>query len=628
MCGITGFFDFEKKSSKHDLTIMTDRLSHRGPSSGYSFYENENLNIGLGHRRLSILDLSKYGYQPMFFEHLEIVFNGEVYNFKEIRAELQKLNYYFNSNSDTEVILKAYHKWGVKSVDRFIGMFAIGIYDKNENKFILIRDRAGVKPCYYYFADRLFMFSSELKSFHENKKFKKIINKNALALYMQYGYIPEPYSIFDNTYKLKAGHYLEFDLKTQKINEYKYWDVLDFYNKPKLRISENQSINELDRLFKSAFEYRMISDVPVGIFLSGGYDSAVVAAILQSNRSEKLKTFTIGFKEKKYDEISFARQTAMYLGTDHSEYYCTQQDALDIMQILPEAYDEPFGDNSVIPTILVSQKAKNSVDVCLSADGGDELFGGYNKYTSIIKKIETFGKIPNFLKPILASTLKKQLLHEGLAKFTRMYDAKTRCNKFSEILNFDEKQILKASGVFANEELIKILNFSFKDLKTNFDCQVNQSKISNLLGIDYKTFLTDDVLHKVDRATMSATLEGREPLLDHRIIEFVAQLPSDMKIKNGDKKWILKQVAHKYLPKKLMNREKKGFGAPIQKWLKNELKEYLEDHLNERTLNHHGFFNIEEVINLKQKYFDGENINVTKLWYILIFQIWYKKWMY
>ena len=336
MCGITGFLCFEKKSNKHMLINMTDKLHHRGLSSGHSFYENQNFNIGLGHRRLSILDLSNHGHQPMHFEHLEIVYNGEVYNFKEIRTELKKFNYSFKSNGDTEVILKAYHKWGIKAVDKFIGMFAIGIYDKNAQKSILVRDRVGVKPCYYYNTDRLFMFSSELKSFHENNRFKKVINKDALALYMQHGYIPEPHSIFENTYKLKAGHYLEFDLKTQKIEELKYWDVLDFYNKSKLNINEHEVVHEVEKLFKSAFEYRMISDVPVGIFLSGGYDSAVVAAILQSNRSEKINTFTIGFKGKKYDEIPFARNTAIYLGTNHTEHYCTQQNILDIMQMLPE----------------------------------------------------------------------------------------------------------------------------------------------------------------------------------------------------------------------------------------------------------------------------------------------------
>ena len=627
MCGITGFLCFKKKSNKHTIINMTDKLHHRGSSSGYSFYENQNSNIGLGHRRLSILDLSKQGNQPMQFEHLEIVYNGEVYNFKEIKTELENLHYSFKSNGDTEVILKAFHKWGIKAVDKFNGMFAMGIYDKKEQKFILIRDRAGVKPCYYYNADRLFMFSSELKSFHENNKFIKVINKDALTLYMKYGYIPEPYSIFENTHKLKAGHYLEFDIKTQKIKELKYWDVIDFYNKPKININEHEALNEVENLFKSAFEYRMISDVPVGIFLSGGYDSAVVAAILQSNRSKKINTFTIGFKEKKYDEIPFARNTAIYLGTNHTEHYCTQRDVLDVMQKLPEICDEPFGDNSIIPTTLVSQIAKKDVDVCLSADGGDEIFGGYNKYSSIIKKIEIFRKIPNSLKPTLANLLKNDLVHKSLKMFGGMIDTKTRCNRFAEILNFNEKQILKASGIFTKEELTKILNYLIKDLKTNFECQINQNKISNLLALDYKTFLVDDVMHKVDRATMSATLEGREPLLDHRIVEFAAQLPSNMKIKNGDKKWIIKEITHKYLPKKMMNRDKKGFGLPIQELLKDDLKEYFEEYLTEKTLNQHGLFNVHEVIGLKKEYTNGSNIKVTKLWYILIFQMWYKKWM-
>ena len=628
MCGITGFCDFEKKLNRQNLINMTNKLHHRGPISGYSFYKTQNSNIGLGNRRLSILDLSARGHQPMQFEHLEIVYNGEVYNFKEIRAELKKLNYIFKSNSDTEVVLKAYHKWGIKAVDKFNGMFAMCIYDKKKQKFILVRDRVGIKPCYYYNANKLFLFSSELKSFHENSKFKKVINKDALALYMQYGYIPEPYSIFENTRKLKAGHYLEFDIKTQKLNESKYWDVVDFYNKPKLDISEHESIHKVEMLLKSAFEYRMVSDVPVGIFLSSGYDSSVVAAILQSNRSKKINTFTIGFKEKKYDEIPFSRKIAMHLGTNHTEYYCTQQDALDIIPKLPEIYDEPFGDTSAIPTILVSQIAKKDVDVCLSADGGDEIFGGYNKYTSIIKKIQIFRKIPNSLKPISANVLRQELVHKSLTIFGRMADAKTRCDKFAEILNFDEKQILKASGKFTKEALNNILNYSVKELKTNFDSQINQDQISNLLALDYKTFLVDDVLHKVDRATMSATLEGREPLLDHRIIELAAQLPNDMKIKNASKKWLLKQITHKYLPKKMMNRDKKGFGVPMQEWLKDELKEYIVEHINKKTLNQHELFNVQEVINLKKQYIDGENVNAIKLWYILMFQMWYKKWMH
>ncbi|HIC87553.1 MAG TPA: asparagine synthase (glutamine-hydrolyzing) [Aquificae bacterium] len=289
MCGIAGFIDFTKKSDKNLLVKMTDTLYHRGPDDkGYSFYSFEKCNIGLGHRRLSILDLTFNGHQPMSFDNLEIVYNGEVYNFKEIRKELESYGYKFKSNSDTEVILKAYHKWGIDAVSKFNGMFAIAIYDKKNQKLTLIRDRTGVKPLYYYYKNGLFMFASELKAFHQNPYFKKELDINVLAQYFQYGYILEPYSIFKNTYKLKAGHYLEFDIKNKKLNIKKYWDVIDYYNQPKLKISEKEAIEETEKLLKSAFSYRMIADVDVGLFLSGGYDSTVVAAILQSNMRKKL----------------------------------------------------------------------------------------------------------------------------------------------------------------------------------------------------------------------------------------------------------------------------------------------------------------------------------------------------
>lgn len=636
MCGIVGFCDFSKKSNKQTLVKMTDVLHHRGPDdSGYSFFESEYAHIGLGHRRLSILDLTAHGHQPMEFEHLEVVYNGEVYNFKEIREELIKYDYTFHSDSDTEVILKAYHKWGIKAVDRLNGMFAICIYDKQSQKLTLVRDRAGVKPYYYYHKDGLFMFASELKSFHENSGFQKSIDKDALALYMQYGYIPEPYSIFENTFKLKAGHYLELNIRetpqergpNSKLNITKYWDVVDFYNKPKLDISQSEAIDETKKLLKSAFEYRMVSDVPVGVFLSGGYDSSIVTALLQNGRKEKLNTFTIGFKEKGYDEAPFAKETAKYLGTNHTEYYCTQQDALDILPRLPEIYDEPFGDSSAIPTTLVSQLARKDVTVSLSADGGDEIFGGYGKYTAIMKKIDSFAKVPVVMKPALAMLLRQKLLHKGAAKFGGMFDAKTRCNRFADMLNHDEKQMLKASGQFTKDELNSVLSYTVDELLTNFDTDVHQDRLSNLLAVDYKTYMVDDILHKVDRATMSVSLEGREPLLDHRIIEFVAQLPSDIKIKNGDKKWLLKQITHKYLPKEMMDRPKKGFGVPIQEWFKEELKEYFEKYLSKKALSEHGFFDVDEVVRMKDEYLNGANVKVTKLWYVLMFQMWYERWM-
>ena len=518
MCGIAGFCDFSKKSSNNILKNMTDVLHHRGPDdSGYFWDENDYSQIALGHRRLSILDLSAHGHQPMSFEHLDIVFNGEVYNFKEIKKELLELGYAFHSDSDTEVILKSYHQWGIKAVDRFNGMFAITIYDKKANKLIFVRDRAGVKPFYYYKKDSLILFSSELKSFHKHPNFQKEINKSSLSLYLQFGYIPEPHSIFKNTHKLKAGHYIEIDLKSQNFEEIKYWDVVDFYNKPKLDISQNEAIERTEELLKSSFEYRMVSDVPVGVFLSGGYDSSVVTAILQSGRSEKLNTFTIGFKEKGFDEAPYAKEVAKYLGTNHTEYYCTQKDALEIIPKLCELYDEPFGDSSAIPTTLVSQLARKYVTVSLSADGGDEIFAGYSKYTTTMQYFNKFNSIPNSIKSLISLGMDR-INPKYIPILNKTYNFATRYEKINAILKAKNSvEAMKyTSEYFTKKERDKLLKLGFDDLVTNFDIKVadTNDEINQMLAIDYKTYMVDDILTKVDRATMSVSLEGREPLLD------------------------------------------------------------------------------------------------------------------
>ena len=631
MCGIAGFCDFSKKSSNDILKDMTDELHHRGPDdSGYSFYENEYAQIALGHRRLSILDLSSHGHQPMSFEYLDIVFNGEIYNFKEIKKELLELGYSFYSNSDTEVILKSYYQWGIKAVDRFNGMFAITIYDKKENKLILIRDRVGVKPFYYYKKNNLILFSSELKSFHKYPNFEKIIDKNSLSLYLQFGYIPEPHSIFKNSYKLKAGHYIEIDLKSQKIEEIKYWDVVDFYNKPKIDISQEEAIVKTEELLKSSFEYRMVSDVPVGVFLSGGYDSSIVTAILQSGRSEKLNTFTIGFKEKGFDEAPYAKKVAKYLGTNHTEYYCTQKDALEIIPKLAEMYDEPFGDSSAIPTTLVSALARKSVTVSLSADGGDEIFAGYGKYTTTKQYFDKFNKISNSIKSLINFGM-DNINPKYIPILNKTYNFETRYNKINSILK--SKNIIEAmkytSEYFTKKERDKLLKHNIDIIKTNFDIEISDvnDEINQMLAIDYKTYMLDDILTKVDRATMSVGLEGREPLLDYRIIEFVSQLPSKLKYNNGEKKWLLKQITHKYLPKELMDRPKQGFGVPLTEWFRNELKDYFMIYLDEKRIEKEGLFNSKEIIKLRDSYLSGNKENVQKLWFLLMFEMWYEKWM-
>jgi len=631
MCGIAGFIDFNKKLDDTSLASMTDVLHHRGPDdSGYSFYGEQQATIGLGHRRLSILDLSSHGHQPMAYKNLEIIFNGEVYNFREIRQELELLKYSFDSDSDTEVILKAYHQWGIDAVYKFNGMFSIAIFDKGANKVLLIRDRAGVKPLYYYNENGNILFASELKSFHEVECFKKRIHQDALALYLQYGYVLQPYTIFENTYKLNSGCFLEIDLTTQNVVESTYWDAIDYYNKPKLKISDQEATEEIEALLKTSFEYRMVADVPVGVFLSGGYDSSLVTAILQSNSTNKINTFTIGFNEKSFDEAPYAKQVSGHLGTNHTEYYCTQNDALDIIPELPEIYDEPFGDVSAIPTTLVSKLARKDVTVSLSADGGDELFAGYTKHQSSLDYYNRYVSLPGALKSTFKFGLSK-FDPASIPYFKNTFNFETKYEKLQNVLNAKTAaNVLKFTRqYFTREQINRLLIAPTIELETHFDDEVNShnDQVNRMLAVDSKTFMLDDILTKVDRATMSVSLEGREPMLDHRLIELAAQLPSNLKYRDGQKKWLLKEITHKYLPKEMMDRPKKGFGVPITQWFNDELKEYLMLYLSSSRLDRDGVFNTSEVISLRDKYLNGGIGGAQKLWRILMFQMWYERWM-
>jgi asparagine synthase (glutamine-hydrolysing) len=565
----------------------------------------------------------------MIFENLEIVYNGEVYNFEEIRNELERENYTFFSNSDTEVILKAYHRWGIKAVDKFNGMFSIVFYDKKNEEIVFIRDRAGVKPFYYYMENNLFLFASELKSFHKHPEFNKKVSIEGTKLFFQYGYILEPYTIFENTYKLEAGHYLKLNLKTKKHTINKYWEIIDFYNYPKLDISFKEAKDKTKQLLKDACEYRMIADVPVGIFLSGGYDSSAVAAILQNSRDKKLKTFTIGFHEQQYNEANEAKKIAKHLGTEHTEYYCTQKDALDILPKLPEIWDEPFGDNSVIPTTLVSQLAKKDVKVSLSADGGDEVFGGYSKYTLALKYHKLFSKVP--FKNKVGKLLEK-IPSQAFPFLNKTYNFDFRFNKVKDLLQSKSHldTMNKFTQFFKEKELNSILNMPCSDIITSFN-QYNllnsyNDDLDKLMAIDYKTYQLDNILVKVDRATMSVSLEGREPLLDHNLIEFVSKLPNSYKIHNGDKKYLLKSIVHDFIPKKLMDRPKMGFSMPLDEWFGDELKVYINEYLDSYKIKEVSVLNTKEVENLKVKWLrDGKD--TSKIWLILVYMMWWEKWM-
>lgn len=633
MCGISGVFDFNNNSTLVDLQKMTNALSHRGPDGGgYEFFQNPNYQIGFGHRRLSIIDLSDGGKQPMQYEHLWITFNGEIYNYNEIKKELLLLNHQFIGHSDTEVILHAFAQWGIDCIRKFIGMFAFVIYDKKAEQIYCIRDRAGVKPFFYYWKDNLFLFASELKAFHQHPKFIKELNLDAVAAFMQFGNVPTPHCIFNDCYKLKPGHYLKFSLRTSSFLIQKYWDVYDYYNNPKLDISFAEAKTETEKLLKSACDYRMVSDVPVGVFLSGGYDSTCVTALLQKDRTEKLKTFTIGVPDIGLNEAPYAKDIAQYLGTDHQEYQCTKKEALELIHHLPYYYDEPFADSSAIPTMLVCKMAKQHVTVALSADAGDEIFAGYNRYDYMMRYGKTLNQIPKFVRN---NTFKLMgtISANKIPILKNKYNFSNRYEKLKGLLNDPSPQnlMLSLSQQFDNKQLKSVLKNSFHSLDNAYlSTDLNSkfhSPLSYMMAIDYQTYLLDDILQKVDRASMSASLEGREPFLDHRLIEWAAILPDKYKYNNGIKKYILKEIVHQYIPEKMMDRPKMGFAIPIENWMSIDLKDKVNYYLHEDKIEKQNIFNVEFIKKLKHDFYYGKKELALKLWHVLMFQMWYEKWM-
>ena len=624
------------------LTSMRDALAHRGPDDAGIYYDEEH-NVGLGHRRLSILDLSPLGRQPMSNDSgsIWVAYNGEVYNFKEIREELRQRRYNFKSNSDTEVVVKAYEEWGIDSVHKFIGMFALAIWDRRERKLYLVRDRAGVKPLYYYRKDGLLLFGSELKALMRHPDFSKEIDYDVLPLYLRYGYIPAPFTIFKHAYKLKPGHYLV--VSGDDVNEVKYWDIVDFYNQEPVKGSPDEIAERLESLLIDSFKYRLVSDVPVGVFLSGGIDSTSVAALLQRNISAKLKTFSIGFYEDRFDEAKWAKKIASCLETDHTEYYMSVNDAFGIIQKLPEIYDEPFADNSAIPTYLVSRLTRQDVTVALSADGGDELFCGYRKYESLRHLNKLFSRLPKSLRDCFIKTI-------GFAGPTGV-DSVYRIFKpaLPEIKDFRDKyekwrNMLRESNDgnlldmykfninrWTPEDLTRIMRNNYdSQFDTNFEDTFlrlqDEDFSTQMMASDFKTWLADDLLAKVDRATMSVGLEAREPFLDHRLVEYVARIPINLKHKNGMSKYILRKILYKYVPRELVERPKHGFVIPLDKWLKGALYPMVMDYLNEDKIKKEGIFNPDAVSSCVKDFFRG-SINVNKIWFLLVFEMWKERWV-
>ncbi|MBK8658856.1 MAG: asparagine synthase (glutamine-hydrolyzing) [Bacteroidetes bacterium] len=613
MCGITGVYALQQNFSEIDLQRMTDAISHRGPDAS-GFYWNEDKSIGLGHRRLSIIDLSAAANQPMTSHNgrYVMVFNGEVYNFKEIARQLDIVPH---TSSDSEIILEAFVLKGPSCVHLFNGMFAIAIYDKHEKSVYLLRDRIGVKPLYVYASNKKFAFSSEIKSLRnlspEESKFS--INKDSIHSFLYAGYIPGPYTIYNEVTKLPQGSYAK--ILNGEITIKKYWNPQE-----KIESNTTKDFNaakqELKNLLTSSVEYRMISDVPFGTFLSGGIDSSMVTALAQNISTQPVNTFSIGFKEAKFNESEYAKNVSKHLGTHHHEFIVTENDALDLIERMMTAYDEPYADSSGIPTMLVSKMARQHVTMTLSGDGGDELFLGYGMYDWAQRL--SGSKLKAFRKPV-ASAL--SILGERYRRAAKVInyprEERIKSHIFSqEQYLFSEAEINELLCDHKDESEAMQFNENYSNLKRKLSVQEEQA----LFDINY--YLPDDLLTKVDIASMQFSLEARTPFLDYRVVEFALNLHSDLKKKEGVSKYLLKELLYDYIPKHYFDRPKWGFSIPLAKWLRGELYYLLEKYLNQEAVNKCGVVRYEYVRKLIDGFIKGDNTLYNRVWALLLLHRW------
>ncbi|MEY4126717.1 MAG: hypothetical protein RL737_906 [Bacteroidota bacterium] len=618
MCGIAGFIDLSKQTSNEMLVGMRDSLTHRGPdAAGEYFFDSDAFSLGLAHRRLSIIDTSALSNQPVHFEHLSMVFNGEIYNYKELKQKLTSAGYSFKTNSDTEVVLLAFHAWNVKALTYFKGMFSLIIFDRSAQKLYLIRDRFGVKPLYYFLDTDLLLFGSELKPLHVHPRYKKELNTKSVWYFFQYGNIPSPHSIFNQTYKVDPGTIVTIDCNTLHLEKNTFWSPELAFQKVPLSISFEEAKRHTQELLFDSINLRMVADVPVGLFLSGGYDSATTAACLTQTH-KNLKTFTVAVPEAGLNEGPKAKQIADYLGTTHTEITCDLHEALQVIPLLPTIYDEPFADSSAIPTYLVAKHAANSVKVALSADGGDELFAGYNRHLY-------YSRIPNavrYLPSWVGSSVANSIGSIGLTGLKAQ-----RVQKFARLLSdFSVESYMHAmTTTMSNDQLNKRINQ--RNIPENLPFFQGRSPLATMLLNDSVNYLPNDILHKVDRATMAVGLEGREPFLDHELFEFLAQVPDHFKCDRKDTKILLKDIAHDLLPPALMQGPKKGFAIPISAWMRDYLKSELLDFIEPRFLKEQGIFKATELTREVKSFLNGNDTNSLFIWYYFSFQSWYKQWM-
>lgn len=646
MCGINGFFSNSLSTFDNAIVKMNSAISHRGPDTRGTWL-NKDLGIILGHQRLSIIDLSAAGNQPMqsksgrFF----LTYNGEIYNHLEIRREIEEKNsnIKWRGYSDTETLLEAIDNLGIETtLQKIDGMFAFALWDEKNFCLTLARDRIGEKPLYFGWQgkgdNKVFIFSSELKGIKAHPKFDRQIERDSIALQLRYSYIPAPYSIYKHIFKLLPGHYLQLkknDLKKSLLPTSKsYWSLVKnvIHGKNNLLTQSSLDIqNDLEKRLKISVKKQMMSDVPFGAFLSGGVDSSMIVALMQSQSDLPIKTFTIGYSEDDFSEAQYAKKIAKHLGTDHSELYVSSKLAMEVIPKLSSIYDEPFSDSSQIPTFLVSQLAKQHVKVVLSGDGGDELFCGYNRYIMSKKFWCLFNLMPLSLRKIFALSI-ESISAQNWNKISKFLPG------LKKYKNFGDK-IHKGASVLEAKTIYDLYYMLCSHWKNPTEVVIN-SKEPNIFSNEFTkelkglnsqetmmvndliTYLPNDILVKVDRAAMASSIETRIPFLDHKLIEYVWKIPHSLKLKKGNGKWILKQILSKYVPTSLTERPKMGFGVPIETWLRGPLRDWAENLLNERRLKQEGYFNHNFVQKKWSEHLSGGRNWQSDLWDVLMFQAW------
>ena len=638
MCGFIGFFD-PKGLDKNESLFLLDKLSkkiiHRGPNS-YGKWIDANSGIAFAHRRLAVLDISNNGNQPMVSNsnRFIIVFNGEIYNHISLREKLRREYGYkdWRGNSDTETLLASFEFYGIeKTLNICRGMFSFCLWDLKRKILILCRDRFGEKPLYYGWNNGTFIFGSELKAIKQHPKFVNKIRRESIDDQLRLKYIPSPYSIYENIYKLKPGNLIKVSLENpyKEIENINYWDFKDNIYKSKLNeidLADEEILSMLEEKLFEVIKLQMISDVNIGSFLSGGIDSSLITALMQSSSNKPIKTFSIGFEEDSYNEAAKAKEISSYLGTDHTEMYLNSNDALKIIPEIPYIYDEPFSDASQIPTIALCKLAKQKVTVALSGDGGDELFAGYSRYLLVDKLLDKSNFIPIKLKKYaskILSLINNSIWDQSL-DLLNINDGSYKINKLISFLNkntFDEMYY----SLLNNWSTINNLVFGID--KKNERNLLNQysfldNYVQKMMAIDSTGYLIDDIMVKVDRASMSTSLETRAPFLDHELTNLVWRFPFKKKIKQGNTKWILKEILKRYLPEKIIIKKKKGFTLPISNWLKNDLKDWAESQLNITRLKNEGYLNPYIINKVWEEHKKGNNCYQYDLWNVLMFQSW------